>query len=262
MTSRPALFVLALAGVLFATPAFAAGEAEAPMRGDWSFSGIFGTFDRAQLRRGHQVYREVCAACHGMKYVYFRNLVQPGGPEMDEAAVKALAESFDYLDGPDSEGEMFDRPGRLADAFPEPFANKEAARASNNGAFPPDLSLIVKARGGGADYLYSLMQGYKEESPEGVELADGQYYNSYFPGHVLAMAPPLSEDIVEYADGTPASVEQMSADVAAFLAWASEPSMEERKKLGFQVLAYLGFLALLLFFSTRKIWADKHKEEG
>ena len=238
-------------------PAHAAGDAKHPAAIDWSFNGLFGTYDRNALRRGYQVYSEVCASCHSMNQLAFRNLSQPGGPEFSAAEVKAIAKNYLVEDGPDDYGDMFERDALPKDRFPSPYPNENAARASNGGAYPPDLSLINKARGGGPDYIHALLSGY-EDAPEGVELRAGLWYNPYMAGGKIAMPIPLSEDLVEYADGTPATVEQMSLDVTHFLNWAAEPELEQRKRTGFMVLIYLSILAGLLFFSMRRIWADQH----
>ncbi len=233
--------------------ALAAEGEELPER-DWSFSGIFGKFDRGAMQRGLQVYREVCSGCHGLRLIAFRNLEALGYGE-DE--IKAIAAEYWIEDGPDEEGEMFERPGRPSDRFPSPFPNDKAAAASNNGAVPPDLSLIVKARTGGADYVHGLLTGYAEP-PGDPELLEGQNYNLYFPNNVTAMAPPLFEDAVEYGDGTPATEEQMAADVTTFLAWAAEPEMEERKSMGIGVMLFLLVFTGVLYAAKRKVWADLH----
>ncbi len=248
------VLALTLSAFVHLTPAGAVPGVE-PEKQEWSFKGIFGTYDRGALQRGFQVYREVCAACHSLDLVSYRNLSQPGGPEFSKAQVKVIAAEAEVQDGPNDEGDMFDRPGLPSDRFVSPFPNDEAARASNNGALPPDLSLMVKARKKGADYLYSLMTGYSENPPAGTELRDGMSYNPYFPSAQIAMAPPLSEDAVEYSDGTKPTVENMSKDLVTFLAWASEPHMEARKTMGFKVLIYLIILAGLLYFTTRKVWS-------
>ena len=238
-------------------PAQAAGDAKHPAAIDWSFNGLFGTYDRNALRRGYQVYVEVCAACHSMNQIAFRNLSQPGGPEFSEAEVKALAKQYIVEDGPDDYGDMFERDALPKDKFPSPYPNENAARAANGGAYPPDLSLITKARGGGPDYIHALLSGY-EDAPEGVEMRAGLYYNPYMPGGKIAMPIPLMDELVEYSDGTEATVEQMSLDVTHFLNWAAEPELEQRKRTGFMVLIYLTIFAGLMYFSMRKIWADQH----
>lgn len=237
------------------TAAHAAGEAIAIPKQEWSFSGMFGTFDRASAQRGLQVYKEVCAACHALDYIAFRNLMDLGYTE-DE--VKAIAAEYEVMDGPNDEGEMFSRPATPSDRFPAPYPNEQASRAANNGAYPPDLSLIVEARGGFENYLYALLTGYPEEPPAGVELMDGMYYNNYYSGHQIAMAAPLYDEGIEYADGTVATISQQARDVTTFLAWASEPNMETRKQTGVAVLLFLVVLSGLLYASKRKIWADVH----
>lgn len=231
--------------------AFAAGKTVDPIDIKWSFEGLFGTFDRGALHRGSQVFFEVCNGCHSMDLVSYRNLVDIG---IDEDAVKTLAADYEVEDGPNEEGEMFMRPARLADRIVSPFPNEKAARFSNGGAFPPDLSVITKARVGGADYIYSLMVGYKDEAPEGVEMAEGTNYNTYFPGHQIFMAAPLYEDTVDYEDGTEPTLDQHARDVVTFLAWAAEPELEERKSLGVKVMLYLILLTAMLYALKRRIW--------
>tara|TARA_B100001121_G_scaffold294481_1_gene298001 strand:- start:1224 stop:2003 length:780 start_codon:yes stop_codon:yes gene_type:complete len=221
---------------------------------DWSFKGPFGKFDRASLQRGYQVYKEVCSSCHSMKYLSYRNLVQKGGPEFSEAQAKAIAASFEVKDGPNADGEMFTRPGRLSDKFVMPYDNEKAAQAANGGAYPPDMTVLVKARGGGVDYIYSLLQGY-EDPPAGVTLDDGVYYNKYMYGNKIKMSNQLYDGLVEYSDGTNASVEQMSKDVTTFLMWTAEPHLEARHKMGFKVVIYLIILTILVYFSMKKIWS-------
>ena len=216
--------------------AFSAEKVEY-LKTDWSFKGLFGKFDRASLQRGYQVYTEVCAACHSMKYLSYRNLSEKGGPEFSVAQAKAIAASFEVTDGPNSDGEMFTRPGKLSDKFVMPYENVKAAEAANGGAYPPDMSVLVKARGGGVDYIYSLLQGY-EEAPSGMTLDDGVHYNKYMYGNKIKMSAPLSDGIIEYSDGTNASVEQMSKDVTTFLMWAAEPSLETRHQMGFKAIVY------------------------
>ncbi|MDP6832521.1 MAG: cytochrome c1 [Alphaproteobacteria bacterium] len=238
-----------------ASPALAAGSAEPIMKVDWSHSGPFGTFDRASLQRGLQVYREVCSGCHGLRFIAFRNLLEIG---LTEKEAKTIAAEYTVMGGPNDEGEMYERPGKLFDYMPSPFDNEKAARASNNGAFPPDLSLIAKARIGGENYLYSLLLGYEEEPPEGVTLAEGMAYNRYFPGHQIAMGPPIDDEAVEYADGTAPTKEQIARDVSAFLMWTAEPAMEARKRMGVKVVLFLIVLTLVLYGVKRKVWADLH----
>ncbi len=243
---------------LYSAQTFAAEKVDY-LKTDWSFKGLFGKFDRASLQRGYQVYTEVCASCHSMKYLSYRNLSEEGGPEFSEAAAKAIAASFDVKDGPNADGEMFTRPGKLSDKFVMPYDNVKAAQAANGGAYPPDMSVLVKARGGGVDYIYSLLQGY-EDPPSGVTLDDGVYYNKYMYGNKIRMAAPLSDGIVEYGDGTNASVEQMSKDVTTFLMWAAEPHLEARHQMGFKAIVYLIILTILVYFSMKKIWSRVESE--
>ena len=224
------------------------------LKTDWSFKGLFGKFDRAALQRGYQVYTEVCSSCHSMKYLSYRNLSEKGGPEFSIEQAKAIAASFEVKDGPNSDGDMFTRPGRLSDKFVMPYDNVQAAQAANGGAYPPDMSVLVKARGGGVDYIYSLLQGY-EDPPAGVTLDDGVYYNKYMYGNKIKMANQLSDGLVEYSDGTTASVEQMSKDVTTFLMWSAEPHLESRHQMGFKAILYLIILTILVYFSMKKIWS-------
>ena len=229
------------------------------LKTDWSFKGLFGKFDRGALQRGYQVYTEVCSSCHSMKYVSYRNLAEKGGPEFTEAQVKAIAASFEVKDGPNADGEMFTRPGKLSDKFVKPYENAKAAQAANGGAYPPDMSVLVKARPGGANYIYSVLNGY-EETPEGFELEEGVYYNKYMSGQKIKMSNPLMEDIIEYSDGTEATVEQMAKDVTTFLSWAAEPELEERHKTGVKVMVYLILLTVLVYLSMRRIWSRVDSE--
>ena len=224
------------------------------LKTDWSFKGLFGKFDRGSLQRGYQVYTEVCAACHSMKYVSYRNLAEKGGPEFSVEQAKAIAASFEVTDGPNADGEMFTRPGKLSDKFVMPYENVKAAQAANGGAYPPDMSVLVKARGGGANYIYSLLQGY-EDPPIGITLDEGVHYNKYMYGNKIKMANPLSDGLVEYADGTNASVEQMSKDVTTFLMWTAEPHLEARHRMGFKAVVYLIILTILVYFSMKRIWS-------
>lgn len=258
-------FVLAVlwgSGVALASDSLADGEkggsgAHAvahPPRLHWSFEGMFGTYDQAALQRGLKVYREVCSACHSLKRVYFRNFEALG---YDEGQVKAIASEYNITDGPNDEGEMFDRPGRPSDRFPSPYANENAAKAANNGALPPDLSLIIKARHDGPNYVHALLNGY-EAAPAHVTLLPGQNWNKYMPGNVIAMAPPLLDGQVAYEDGSPQVVEQYAADVVQFLSWASDPSMQLRKRTGLAVLIFLAVFAGIMYAYKRKIWSDVH----
>jgi len=247
-----------LAGALLsvaATPVLAAGAAPEFPKPAWSFDGIFGTFDKEQLQRGLKVYKEVCAACHSMQLLSYRNLSMLGYSE-DE--IKAYAATFTVTDGPNDQGEMFERPALPSDRFVSPYPNEQAARAANNGAYPPDQSLIVKARNvslaDGASYIRALLLGYKD-APAGFTVPEGKHYKTYMPGHVIAMAPPRSDGVVTYEDGSPETVEQYATDVAAFLAWASEPHMEERKQTGVRVVLFLLVLTGMLYAAKRKVWA-------
>jgi ubiquinol-cytochrome c reductase cytochrome b/c1 subunit len=269
---------IVLAVVAFATMGGVAVAAEAgptPQRQSWSFAGPFGHFDRAQLQRGFQVYREVCAQCHSLKYIAFRNLAEQGGPGFSAAQARALAAEYQIADGPDDTGEMFQRPGRLSDVLPPPAPNDQALRSRFGGALPPDLSVITKARGyevgvfgalldffrqyqeHGADYMHALLLGY-ENPPKDVKLAPTLFWNKYFPGHRIAMRPPLSDGLVDYSDGSPKTADQYARDVVAFLAWAAEPHLEARKRIGFQVMIFLVVFAGLMYFTKKKIWADAH----
>lgn len=221
---------------------------------DWSFAGPFGTFDRDALRRGFQVYRELCGLCHSIRRIAYRDLADLG---FGEDEIKAIAADYQVTDGPNDEGEMYQRPARPADRFVPPFANEQAARFVNNGALPPDLSVITKARKGGADYIYAVMVGYDDPPPD-VEMMGGTFYNHAFKGNQIAMPPSLMEDVIEYADGTPATVEQMAGDVVTFLVWAAEPELEERKRLGVKVILFLLVLTAMLYVVKRKVWRDVH----
>ena len=229
------------------------------MNTDWTFKGLLGKFDRASLQRGYQVYTEVCAACHSMKYISYRNLMEKGGPEFSEAQVKAIAASFEVTDGPNADGEMFSRPARLSDKFPMPYPNEKAAQAANGGAYPPDMSVLAKARKGGVDYLYSVLLGY-EDPPAGVTLDEGVYYNKFMYGNKIKMPKVLEDDLIEYSDGTPVTEEQMAKDVVTFLMWSAEPHLETRHKMGFRAIIYLIILTVLVYFSMKKIWSRIESE--
>jgi ubiquinol-cytochrome c reductase cytochrome c1 subunit len=322
-TMKSLRYALGLSAIIVAgpsAPAFAAGEAIEIPRHTWSFSGPGGRFDKNQLQRGFQVYKEVCASCHGIGLISFRNLVQPGGPEFPEAAVRALAATY-KVDELNDEGKVVQRPARLSDRFPKPYKNEAEARSIHNGAYPPDLSLITKGRSaaytgpiwyhpismlrdvatgyqeGGTDYLKALLVGYKENAPAyrrdggklvaveesnvrrgdktilrcvAVEkgkdgkpdtcapLADGMHYNSYFSGHQIGMANPLSDGQVKYGDGTPGTVANYAADVSAFLAWTADPHHDKRKSLGWQVMLYLLITSILLFVAKKRLWREVH----
>ena len=221
---------------------------------DWSFKGYLGKFDRASLQRGYQVYTEVCASCHSMSYLSYRNLSEKGGPEFSIEQAKAIAANFEVTDGPNDDGDMFTRPARLSDKFVNPYRNAKEAMSLNGGAYPPDMSVLVKARSGGANYIYSLLLGY-EDPPNGMTLDDGVYYNKYMYGKMIKMAKPLSDGLLEYNDGTEATEEQMSKDVVTFLAWAAEPHLEARHKIGFKAIIYLIILTLLVYLSMKRLWS-------
>ena len=226
---------------------------------DWSFKGFSGTFDRASLQRGYQVYTEVCASCHSMKYLSYRNLAEKGGPEFSKDQAKAIAGNFEVTDGPDSDGEMFVRSAKLSDKLVKPYKNDQEAMASNGGAYPPDLSLLVKARKGGADYVYSVLLGYEELSSD-LTLEDGVYYNAYVSGKRIKMPKPLSNGLIEYNDGTEATEQQMAKDVVTFLAWAAEPHLEKRHKIGFKAIIYLLILSIFAYLSMKKLWSRIESE--
>ena len=264
----------AVVGLVLLSGAAFAAEGQKPAKDvAFSFEGAFGTFDRAQLQRGYKVYKEVCSGCHAMSLVHFRNLADEGGPGFSEEQVKVLAAEYKVMDGPGEDGEMFERAGLPSDRFPSPFPNEQAARSANGGALPPDLSLITKSRPGwygtfnqlfnnigGPEYVYSVLTGYEEPSEElAKEQPEGKSYNPYFgAGHWIGMGAPLSDGQVEFDDGSPNTVDAMARDVSAFLAWTAEPKMEERKRMGFMVLIYLGILSLLLYLVKKRLWAKAH----
>ncbi|MFN7038547.1 MAG: cytochrome c1 [Alphaproteobacteria bacterium] len=229
-----------------------------PLEKKWKFDGIFGTIDRAAAQRGYQVYKEVCAACHSMKLVAYRNLATPKGKSegigFSEAEVKTLAREYKVKDIND-DGEEIERNALPSDRFVSPYANEKAARAANNGAYPPDLSLIIKARENGANYVYSLLTGYGQTPPEGLKVPATQHYNPYYPGGLISMPPPLSEGLVQYSDGTSATVDQMSYDVVNFLHWAAEPEMEARKKMGIKTTLFLTIFTIVFYLAKKTIWA-------
>ena len=250
-----AWFAAALTAItLGAGSARAAEEATLPTH-DWSFKGPIGHFDRNALKRGFHVYDRVCSACHSLNLVAYRNLESIG---FTPAEVAAIAAEREVEDGPNDNGDMFNRPARPSDHVPPPFPNEKAARAANNGAMPPDLSLMVKARKGGPDYVYALLTGFQDPPPAGVTLMDGMHYNAVFPGHQIAMAPPLSDDVIEYDDGTKATTAQLAEDVVTFLTWTASPEMESRKNLGIKVLIFLVVLVGFLIALKRRIWSDIH----
>jgi cytochrome c1 len=234
----------------------------------WSFAPPFGRFDRAQLQRGYQVYEQICSGCHSMRLLSYRNLGEPGGPEFSPKAVEVLAAKNKVPAGPDDKGVVIDkatgqprvRPALPSDQFRSPFPNEQAARDFNKGALPPDLSVIAKARPGGPDYLYALLTGYKEP-PQGFELAPGMNYNVAFPGHQIAMAPPLADGVITYTDGTKPTLDNYARDVSAFLMWAAEPKLEERYKVGARVMIFLLVFAGIMFLAKRAVWAPLHRHK-
>lgn len=255
MKRRVALALAALGVVGFSAAALAVSEGEHPHKLHWPFDGMFGVVDKQSAQRGLQVYKEVCASCHSLNRVAFRNLTELG---FSEAETKALAATYTYQEIGD-DGQPFDRPGKPSDHFKPPFPNEQAARASNGGTLPPDLSLIIKARHDGANYLYSLLNGYGKQPPADLVISPGLYYNPYFPGQQIAMPPPLTADgQVAYEDGTAATVDQMSRDLVNFLQWAAEPEMEQRKAMGLKVVLFLAIMAAFFFASKRRIWKDLH----
>ena len=229
-------------------------EKQELLKTDWSFKGYLGKFDRGSLQRGYQVYTEVCASCHSMKYLSYRNLAEKGGPEFTQEEAKAIAANFEVTDGPNDDGEMFTRPARLSDKFVNPYQNDKEAMASNGGAYPPDMSVLVKARSGGADYIYSVLLGYVDP-PSDINLDDGVYYNKYMYGNKIKMPKVLEDGLVEYNDGTEANEEQMAKDVVTFLSWSAEPHLEARHKIGFKAIIYLIIITLLAYLSMKKIWS-------
>jgi len=268
---RRILVAIAVALPLAGAQGVSAQEQDIPPKQRWSFAGSFGLYDPAQLQRGFKIYREVCSNCHSLKLLAFRNLADPGGPDFTEAQAATVAAGFQVTDGPNDQGEMYQRPGKPADHFPPPFPNDQAARNANGGALPPDMSVLAKARSvergfpwfifdaftqyqeDGPDYIQAILNGY-EDPPAGFALPPGAQYNKYFPGHAIGMPKPLSDGQVEYTDGTPTTVDQYGRDIAAFLMWAAEPTLDARKRLGFQVFIFLIVLTGLLYFTKKRVW--------
>jgi ubiquinol-cytochrome c reductase cytochrome c1 subunit len=248
------VIIASLAVGVFSFGVMAASDAKHPIQKQWTFEGPAGYVDKQAAQRGFQVYKEVCSACHGVKLLAFRNMQELG---FSEAEVKALASSYQVQDGPNEEGDMFERAGLPSDRFPSPYANEQQGRALNNGAYPPDLSLMIKARPDGANYVYSLLTGYTQ-APDNVELLEGQYYNPYMAGGKIAMPAPLSDGQVTYMDGTEATIDQMSSDVVHFLQWAAEPEMQKRKSLGLKVMAFLVVMTIIFYLTKRRVWKDLH----
>lgn len=238
-----------------AASAFASGDAHPPKQMEWGFDGVFGRLDKPSAQRGFQVYKEVCSACHSLQRVSLRQLAGIG---FSEAEIKSLAATYTVKDGPNDAGEMFERAGRPSDSFPSPYANENAGRAANNGALPPDMSLLVKARDDGANYVYSIITGYGETAPEGISVPEGAYYNPYMDGGVIKMAPPVRDESVVYQDGTSATTDQQARDVVNFLQWAAEPEMEERKSMGIHVLLFLSAMTCFFYLVKKRIWSQLH----
>jgi ubiquinol-cytochrome c reductase cytochrome c1 subunit len=273
MKSRRILFAALCAVSLSGVAVQAALAQDAPPRQSWSFSGPFGIYDQGQLQRGFKIYREVCSTCHSIKLLSFRNLADPGGPAFTEAQAAAIAATFQVTDGPNDQGAMFQRPGAIADYFPPPFPNDNAARAALGGKLPPDMSVLAKARSyewgfptfifdafrmyqeDGPDYIHAILNGYTNP-PSGFVLPPGGQYNKYFAGGAIGMPQPLSDGQVEYTDGTPTTVDQYGRDVAAFLMWVAEPTLDARKRLGFQVMIFLLVFAGLLYFTKKQVWHE------
>ena len=248
-------FFFIIFSFLFLIPILHCEEKIVLKKQNWTFEGIFGRYDDLSLQRGLQIYQEVCSACHGMKRVRFRELEDLG---FTEDQIKKYSETFDIIDGPNELGEMFTRPGEPSDTFVSPYKNKEEAKASFNGVYPPDLSLLTKAMKNGPDYIYSLLTGY-EDPPNDFELTEGLYYNPYHDGKVIAMPPPLYDDAIEYIDGTNASLHQLSYDIVNFLNWAAEPELEKRKSMGVKVLLFLIVLTALLYVTMKETWSRIEK---
>jgi cytochrome c1 len=254
--------LIAFSAVAISLPSLshAAGDAPVIESQEWSWAPPFGRFDRAQLQRGYKVYQRVCANCHSMNLLSYRNLGEPGGPQFSEAAVKALAAQAQITDGPDDTGKIFQRPGVPADRFRAPFANDKAARAANGGALPPDLSVMAKARPHGPDYLYALLTGY-EAAPDDMKMSTGMHYNAAFPGHQIAMANPLLNGVVEYTDGTEPTVDNYAKDVTAFMMWAAEPKLEERYQVGARIMIFLIVFAIVMYLTKRAVWSRVRRRD-
>ena len=221
---------------------------------NWSFKGLTGTFDKPAIQRGFKVYREVCSGCHSMSLLYYRDLIDIG---FSDEEVKAIAAEYTVIDGPNEEGEMFERPAKPSDRFVPPFSNEQEARISNNGSYPPDLSVITKAKKHGPDYIFNLLLGYTEP-PVDFELGEGMYYNKWKEGHQISMAQPLDEGYVDYDDGTENNLPQLAEDITTFLVWSAEPELEERKKLGIKVILFFIVLGSIVFIVKNRLWREIH----
>ncbi len=253
-------FIISFFLILLLSPFNLYGSDAKLIKVDWSFKGVTGKFDRSSLQRGYQVYNEVCSSCHSIRLLSYRNLGEKGGPEFSIEQVKAIAANFEVQDGPNEEGEMFMRPGRPSDKFISPYPNVQAASAANGGAYPPDMSVLVKSRKGGADYIYSLLVGY-DDPPASFKLEEGVHYNKYMDGNKIKMAKPLLEGLVTYADGTNATETQMAKDVTTFLTWAAEPHLEARHKTGVRVIIFLIILTILVYLSMKRLWSRVDSEK-
>ncbi len=243
-------FYLIIIFFLFSSSLFAAeNTGEKLPKHEWSFEGMTGTFDRSALQRGFKVYLEACSGCHSINLLYYRDLVDIGfSPEQ----VKVIASEYTVIDGPNDEGEMFERQAKPADKFVGPYRNTNEARYNNNGAYPPDLSVITKSRKGGANYIYNLLLGYEESTDH--EVGEGMYYNKWIPGNQIAMPQVLYDDSVEYDDGTVTTKEQLAEDLTSFLVWAAEPELEERKNLGLKVIIFFVVMSIMLFLWKTRLW--------
>lgn len=260
VTKLLAAFVVSASALMALPSAGIAADAPEIKAQDWSFAPPFGRFDRGQLQRGYSVYKTVCATCHSMKLLSYRNLGEPGGPLFSEEAVKALAAQAQITAGPDDTGKMYERPGVPSDRFRSPYANDQAARMVNNGALPPDLSVMAKARPGGPDYLYALLTGY-EDKPSDMEMSQGMHYNAAFPGHQIAMGNPLLDGMIDYTDGTKSTADNYAKDVSAFLMWAAEPKLEERHQVGARIMLFLIVFAVIMYLAKRAVWAPLHARD-
>jgi len=254
MRALPTVLLTLALGIALSGTARALEEAPEPPHQQWPFEGVFGTYDQGASQRGFQVYKEVCSVCHPVKHLYFRDLEDIG---YSEDQVKGIAAQYQVTDGPNDEGQMFQRPARPSDHIPGPFPNDQAARAANNGALPPDLSLITKAREGGSDYVYAILTGFKDP-PAGFKLLSGSYYNEYFTGHQIKMPPPLADAQVKFADGAPDKVADEARDVVSFLSWAAEPNLNDRHRIGFKVILFLIVATGVFYAAKRKIWSRIH----
>ncbi len=248
--------LLILTVILVNYLAFASIQEE-PKKEIWQFDGVFGRFDKRAIQRGYQVYKEICVACHALSQISYRNLEEIG---FSKDEVVNIAAQYQVNDGLNDKGEMLQRPGKPYDKFVLPYPNEAASRAANNGAYPPDLSLIIKARGDGANYVHALLNGYGHGIPKGMKINNGMYYNPYFPNMQIAMPPPLSDGMVTYQDGTVATVEQMSSDLVNFLQWTAEPEMEKRKAMGGKVIVFLFILITVFYMAKTRIWANVEKK--